>query len=73
MKLAERAVHAEADARVFVWDELQRDFPSEARRAESKFWCCDYHLTVVAEWIHFTLFEIILPTVKRKVCTFGGL
>ena len=28
---------------------------------------------VVAEWIHFTLFGIILPTLKLKVCTFGGL
>ena len=28
---------------------------------------------LVAEWIHFTLFGIILPTIKLKVCTFGGL
>eukprot|EP00439_Symbiodinium_sp_Y106_P031949 s2838_g3.t2 len=36
VKLAERAVHAEADARVFVWDELQRDFPSEVTTATSR-------------------------------------
>ena len=28
---------------------------------------------LVAEWIHFTLFGIILPTIKRKVYTLGGL
>ena len=28
---------------------------------------------LVAEWIHFTLFWIILPTIKLKVYTFGGL
>ena len=28
---------------------------------------------LVAEWIHFTLFGIILPTIKLKVCTFWGL
>ena len=28
---------------------------------------------LVADWIHFTLFEIILPTIKLKVYTFGGL
>ena len=28
---------------------------------------------LVAEWIHFTLFGVILPTIKLKVCTFGGL
>ena len=28
---------------------------------------------LVAEWIHFTLFGIILRTIKRKVYTFGGL
>ena len=27
---------------------------------------------LVAEWIHFTLFGIILPTVKLKVYTFWG-
>ena len=27
---------------------------------------------LVAEWIHFTLFGIILPTIKLKVYTFGG-
>ena len=27
----------------------------------------------VAEWIHFTLFGIILPTIKLKVYTFWGL
>ena len=26
---------------------------------------------LVAEWIHFTLFGIILPTIKLKVYTFG--
>ena len=30
-------------------------------------------LELVAEWIHFTLFGIILPTMKLKVHTFGGL
>ena len=30
-------------------------------------------LVLVAEWIHFTLFGIILPTIKLKVYTFGGL
>ena len=28
---------------------------------------------LVAEWIHFTLFGIILPTIKLKVYTFWGL
>ena len=28
---------------------------------------------LVAEWIHFTLFWIILPTIKLKVYTFWGL
>ena len=28
---------------------------------------------LVAEWIHFTLFGILLPTIKLKVFTFGGL
>ena len=27
---------------------------------------------LVAEWIHFTLLGIILPTIKLKVYTFGG-
>ena len=27
---------------------------------------------LVAEWRHFTLFGIILPTIKLKVQTFGG-
>ena len=26
-----------------------------------------------AEWIHFTLFGILLPTIKPKVYTFRGL
>ena len=30
-------------------------------------------IILVAEWIHFTLFGIILPTIKLKVYTFGGL
>ena len=30
-------------------------------------------LSSVAEWMHFTLFEMILPTTKLKVCTFLGL
>ena len=29
--------------------------------------------SLVAEWIHFTLFGIILPTIKLKVYTLGGL
>ena len=29
--------------------------------------------SLVAEWIHFTLFGTILPTIKRKVYTFWGL
>ena len=28
---------------------------------------------LVAEWIHFTLFGVILPTIKLKVYTFWGL
>ena len=28
---------------------------------------------LVAEWIHFTLLGIILPSIKLKVYTFGGL
>ena len=28
---------------------------------------------LVAEWIHFTLFGMILPTIKLKVYTLGGL
>ena len=34
---------------------------------------CPRRKSLVAEWIHFTLFGIILPTIKRKVYTFGGL
>ena len=30
-------------------------------------------LPLVAEWIHFTLFGIILSNIKPKVYTFGGL
>ena len=30
-------------------------------------------IVLVAEWIHFTLFGIILRTIKLKVYTFGGL
>ena len=30
-------------------------------------------MVLVAEWIHFTLFGIIVPTIKLKVYTFGGL
>ena len=34
----------------------------------------DLRLSVlVAEWIHFTRFGTILPTLKLKVYTFGGL
>ena len=32
-----------------------------------------YFGLLVAEWIHFTLFGIILPTVTLQVYTFGGL
>ena len=28
---------------------------------------------LVAEWIHFTFFGILLPTIKLKVYTFWGL
>ena len=28
---------------------------------------------LVAQWIHFTFFGIILPTIKLKVYTFWGL
>ena len=31
------------------------------------------HEYLVAEWIHFTLFGIILPTIKLKVYIFWGL
>ena len=30
-------------------------------------------LILVAEWIHFTLFGIISPTIELKVYTFWGL
>ena len=30
-------------------------------------------ISLVAEWIHFTLLGIILPTIKLKVYTFLGL
>ena len=34
----------------------------------------EYSLIIlVAEWLHFTLFGIILPTIKLKVYTFWGL
>ena len=32
-----------------------------------------FKILLVAEWIHFTLFGIISPTMKPKVYTFGGL
>ena len=28
---------------------------------------------LAAEWVHFTLFGIILPNIKLKVHTFGGV
>ena len=31
------------------------------------------HVNLVAECIHFTFFGIMLPTIKLKVYTFGGL
>ena len=31
------------------------------------------HLGLVAEWTHFALFGIILPTLKINVYTFWGL
>ena len=30
-------------------------------------------ISLVAEWIHFTLFVVILPTIKLKVYAFWGL
>ena len=30
-------------------------------------------ISLVAEWIHFTLFVIISPTIQLKVYTLGGL
>ena len=38
--------------------------------AKSSFFLADF---LVAEWIHFTLFGIVLPTIKLKVYTFWGL
>ena len=35
--------------------------------------CLHAMRTLVAEWIHFTLFWRILPTKKLKVYAFGGL
>ena len=32
-----------------------------------------FGISSVAEWIHFTLFGIVLPTLKIKVYTFGAL
>ena len=29
--------------------------------------------SLVAKWIHFTFLGILLPTIKLKVCTLGGL
>ena len=34
---------------------------------------CLHDIILVAEWIHFTLLGIILPTIKLKVYTFWGL
>ena len=39
----------------------------------SKYHYGVYLYLLVAEWIHFTLFGIILPTIKLKVYTFWGL
>ena len=30
-------------------------------------------ISLVAEWIHFALFGVILPTIEGRVYTFGGL
>ena len=46
----------------------------QGRRAASLgFRAVGLLLNLVAEWIHFTLFGIILPTVKLNVYTFWGL
>ena len=42
----------------------------ENRKRESAVW--GSRLILVAEWIHFALFGIILPTIKLKVYTFGA-
>ena len=36
-------------------------------------WQEEAEISLVAEWIHFTLFWIILPTIKPKVYTLWGL
>ena len=45
-------------------------FLQEVTRLVACLTACGY---LVAEWIHFTLFGIILPTIKLKVYPFGGL
>ena len=37
------------------------------------FWRAFVQIILVAEWIHFTLFGLILPTIKLKVYTFWVL
>ena len=32
-----------------------------------------FQVSIVAEWIHFTLFGIIVPTIKLKMYPFWGL
>ena len=57
--------------RVSSWDEILRKpgFRAQASGAASTV---DF-IYLIAEWIHFTLFGIILPTIKPKVYTFWGL
>ena len=46
---------------------------AESQSAFSKCEMLWLLVALVAEWIHFTLLGIILPTIKLKVYTFGGL
>ena len=49
-------------------DEVRADTSSVSAALSTS----DPKRTVVAEWIHFTLFGIMLPTIKLKVYTFGA-
>ena len=52
--------------RGLLWPQITSNSPPFFRVAE-------YDFFLVAEWIHFTLFGIILPTIKLKVYTFWWL
>ena len=52
---------------------LSLPYNATSKRYSDYFQLSAFNHDLVAEWIHFALFGIILPTTKGKVCTFWGL